>query len=212
MSRSTVVSQRVDFDQLVGRVGHVGALAILNHPSPQAPVLGLFPTLHRFSQHPGLGLGLSLKAAVTRHPGQVVGGAHSDTSISQRQKRNSTPGSWWGCCRWLAFVPTPPLPKIPDVRLFVGTRLLYSLDAALSRPQTAERGEEIQRRKYGRIRRSELDYLLLEVFGSRYLPDEVARRIALRGELPRGFAGAFDRHPDLGSSEPSPLEALSAVG
>ena len=98
------------------------------------------------------------------------------------------------------------------MRLFVGTRLLYSLDAALSRPQTAERGEEIQRRKYGRIRRSELDYLLLEVFGPRYLPDEVARRIALRGELARGFADAFDRHPDLGSSETSPLEALSAVG
>jgi len=61
-----------------------------------------------------------------------------------------------------------------------------------------------------KIRRSQLDYLLLEVFGPRYLPDEVAARIALRAEFARGLADAFDRRTDLGPPRPAKMEAIVA--
>ena len=129
-----------------------------------------------------------------------------------KQKRRLTPKgraalSAYGLAVWTRQRERYQNPTRQSTR--VATLLLAKPDV---KRQTAERGEEIQRPQYGRIRRSQLDYLLLEVFGARYLPDEVARRIALRGELARGFADAFGRHPDLGSPETSPLEALSAVG
>jgi hypothetical protein len=67
-----------------------------------------------------------------------------------------------------------------------------------------------RRPKRPRLRRSEIDYLLLEVFGPRYLPDAVAIRIALRAELARGLADAFDRRPDLlGPAEAATVEAVA---
>lgn len=75
------------------------------------------------------------------------------------------------------------------------------------------------RRHRGRIRRLELDYLLLEVFGVRYLPNDVATRIALRAEMARGLLEAVKREQfanrATGRRSPlptSPVEALSAVG
>src|SRR5437773_10193259 len=102
MPRAAVGGQTVDLDQLVGRVGHVRALTVLDHPAAQAPVLGLFPTMHRFSQHPGLWL----VAAMARHPGPFVVGAHSKTSVRPqrgqwRTARVSKPERWmvvWGRC------------------------------------------------------------------------------------------------------------------
>ena len=80
----------------------------------------------------------------------------------------------------------------------------------VSRPQTAERGEEAARRGRAKIKRSEIDFLLLAVFGARYLPDDVAARIAHRRDFAYSLADAFDRHPDLGPPRTSTVEALSA--
>lgn len=77
----------------------------------------------------------------------------------------------------------------------------------------------MRRRHSGRIRRLEIDYLLLEVFGARYLPSDVAARIALRAEMARGLLEAVKRQQFANrttgrrSSLPtSSMEALSAVG
>jgi hypothetical protein len=61
-----------------------------------------------------------------------------------------------------------------------------------------------------KITQTDVDFLLLGIFGAKALPDEIAERIAARREFARGIAAALDRLPGGGLEIPE-AELASVV-